>query len=49
LRDGGRRANSRFCLNLILACIVYWKAWEISRILSKLLISTLFERPIDHG
>jgi TnpA family transposase len=27
--------NTCSCLNLILACIVYWKACEISRVLSE--------------
>ena len=31
----GSRVNTCSCLNLILACIVYWQASEISRVLSQ--------------
>ena len=34
-RDFRRQANTASCLNLILACIVYWQAREISRILAE--------------
>jgi len=30
-----RSAQPASCLNLVLACIVYWQAWEISRVLSQ--------------
>jgi hypothetical protein len=34
-RELWEQMNTCSCLNLILACIVYWQAWEISRVLSQ--------------
>ena len=34
-RELWEQMNTCSCLNLILACIVYWQAWKISRVFSE--------------
>jgi hypothetical protein len=35
ISHGQAERSACICLNLILACVVYWQAWEISWVLSQ--------------
>jgi Tn3 transposase DDE domain len=48
-RELWEQMNACSCLNLILACIVYWQACEISRVLSECDPGRQWNRPLPAG